>query len=72
MNQSRTIPAHILVSIRVRGNLAYVSAKGFNKAKNIFEKQVHREILEARVLAFLKVISEGSAYDIDRVKKGIV
>jgi hypothetical protein len=72
MKQSRTIPPSILCSIRVRGNLAYVSAEGMNKEENLFAKQMHEDVFKARVLAYLRIISEGAAHEIERMKKGML
>lgn len=68
----RIIPVHILVAIRVRGNLAYVSAQSFNRSKpNSHSRSVYQEILEARVKGFLSIISEGAKYQIQQ-SKGVV
>lgn len=72
MNQNRNVPVHILVSIRVRGNLAYVAAQSVNRSKpKSHERSVYKEILDARVLAFLGIISEGARYQIQQ-SKGVV
>lgn len=72
MNQIRTIPTSILCAIRVRGNLAYVAAQSVNRSKHkSHERSVYKEILEARVLAFLSIISEGARHQIQQ-SKGVV
>jgi hypothetical protein len=71
MEQSRTIPAHILCALRVRGNLAYVSAEAVNGAQTPSDRDVYREIFAARVMAFLKIVSEGAVYEISRMEKRI-
>jgi hypothetical protein len=71
MKQNRTIPAHILCALRVRGNLAYVSAEAVNRAQTPNDREVYREIFAARVMAFLKIVSEGARSEIERNKRGV-
>ena len=71
MKQSRTIPASILCALRVRGNLAYVSAIAVNGAQTPSDRGVYREVFAARVLSFLKIVSEGAAFEISKMEKRI-
>ena len=72
MTQRRTIPPSILCAIRLRCNLAYLSAQAMHRTKNLFERAAHEDVFKARVTAYLRAVSEGAAYDIERMKKGIV
>lgn len=72
MKQTRVIPCHILVSLRVRGNLAYLSAQCVNRSlKGTNERVVYKEVFAARVEAFLRVINDGAKFEIEKITKGI-
>ena len=64
MKQSRTITTGILCASRVRGNLAYVSAIAVNGAQTPHERAVYCEVFADRVLAYLKIVSDGAAFEI--------
>ncbi len=71
MIQKRMIPASLLCALRVRGNLAYVSAIAVNGAQTPNDRAVYREVFAARVLAYLRVVSDGAVFEISRTEKRI-
>lgn len=72
MPQTRTIPAHMIVSIKVRGNLAYETAARINKTREHSpDRYVFEDVFAERIRAFLKAVSAGALAEIQRSKGAI-
>jgi hypothetical protein len=69
MKQTRIIPDHIVMAIKVRGNLAYETACRVNRSpRNTNDREVYKEVFAQRIRAYLSVISDGAMFEIQRLR----
>lgn len=72
MRQCRVIPEYLARLIRLRGTIAFESARMVTKTvPGTNASRIYEETFADRVTMFLEKVSEGAKFDVARIKKGI-
>lgn len=72
MRQCRVIPEYLARLIKLRGTIAFESARMVTKTvPGTNARRLHEEAFSGRVAMFLERVSDGAKFDAARIKKGI-